>query len=147
MSKPGTDGPDAAEKVAKPRAKTQDEAADASSEESSKIIQQIQDMEVTFENATKELLQRVQELEKDVGCLIEKTNSGPMAGVGPEGAHGLGDLINKIQVIQADMENMNQTANKLLDDKETRQTHTNVRSRSESFFKVIKALLSISRRF
>lgn len=91
-----------------------------------KIVEQIHDMDVTYGNAMQDLVQRVQELEKDVGCLMEKSNSAPMAGVDPEGPQGLGDLLNKIQTIQSDMENINQTANRLLDDRENRETHTNV---------------------
>lgn len=49
-----------------------------------------------------------------------------MAGVG--GSAELDDLVSKIQGIQTDMEKLNQTADRLIDDRENREIHLNVRS-------------------
>ncbi|XP_046587875.1 uncharacterized protein LOC124293023 [Neodiprion lecontei] len=133
----GLEGKNAGEIVTKSEPGVSD--AGTTLEGNSKILEQIQNMEVMFGNATQDLVQRVQDLEKDVGCLIEKANSAPMAGVTSDGSQNLGDLINKIQTIQSDMESINQTANRLLDDKETRETHTNALLEQIEFLKIIKA--------
>ncbi|XP_048514989.1 uncharacterized protein LOC125501904 [Athalia rosae] len=115
------------------------ESSAALPNETAKIFEQMHGMEAMFEQATQEILRRVHELEKDVGCLIEKSNSAPMAGVATDGSQAISELVGKIQTIQTDMENMNQTANRLLDERETRETHTNALLEQIELLKTIKA--------
>lgn len=70
------------------------------------------------------LKERISKLEKDVSCLYEKVESAPMAGVA--GAADVEELVSKINEIQSDMEKMNQTADRLIDDRENREMHLNV---------------------
>lgn len=69
---------------------------------------------------------RILKLEKEVICLQEKVNSAPMAGV--TGSPELDELVSKIQGVQTDMKKLNQTADRLIDDRENREMHLNVRN-------------------
>lgn len=71
---------------------------------------------------------RVSELEKEIGCINEKLDSDPMRSLGANGTGGVEDLVAKIQTMKADMEKMNGLASRLMDEKENRESHTNVKS-------------------
>ncbi|XP_078052117.1 uncharacterized protein LOC144478238 [Augochlora pura] len=81
--------------------------------------------------------ERLLRLEKDVICLQEFVNSAPMAGM--SGNPELDDLVSKIQSVQSDMEKLNQTADRLIDDKENRETHLNALLEQIELLKTIKA--------
>ncbi|OAD56392.1 Glutamine-rich protein 2 [Eufriesea mexicana] len=83
------------------------------------------------------LKERISKLEKDVSCLYEKVESAPMAGV--VGAADVEDLVSKINEIQSDMEKMNQTADRLIDDRENREMHLNALLEQVELLKTIKA--------
>ncbi|XP_076299008.1 uncharacterized protein LOC143217998 isoform X3 [Lasioglossum baleicum] len=81
--------------------------------------------------------ERILKLEKDVICLQEMVNSGPMAGV--TGSAELDELVSKITSVQNDMEKLNQTADRLIDDKENREVHLNALLEQIELLKTIKA--------
>ncbi|XP_076647145.1 uncharacterized protein LOC143355862 [Halictus rubicundus] len=81
--------------------------------------------------------ERISRLEKDVICLQEFVNSGPMAGV--TGNAELDELVSKITSVQSDMEKLNQTADRLIDDKENREVHLNALLEQIELLKTIKA--------
>ena len=79
-----------------------------------------------YADAIVELNTRIQELERDVALLMEKVNNAPIGGVGSEGGSVINELITKIQSIQTDMEKLNQTTNKMLEEKENLDTQSQV---------------------
>nr|XP_033322686.1 myosin-4-like [Megalopta genalis] len=81
--------------------------------------------------------ERLSRLEKDVICLQELVNSAPMAGM--TGNAELDELVSKIQSVQDDMEKLNQTADRLIDDKENREVHLNALLEQIELLKTIKA--------
>ncbi|XP_076766930.1 uncharacterized protein LOC143433479 [Xylocopa sonorina] len=81
--------------------------------------------------------ERVSKLEKDVTCLYEKVESAPMAGV--TGTADIDDLGSKIHEIQTEMEKLNQTADRLIDDRENREMHLNALLEQVELLKTIKA--------
>ncbi|XP_017797557.1 PREDICTED: uncharacterized protein LOC108578690 [Habropoda laboriosa] len=83
------------------------------------------------------LNERISKLEKDVTCLYEKVNSAPMAGV--SGSSDVDDLMSKVQEIQNEMEKLNQTADRLIDDRENRELHLNALLEQVEILKTIKA--------
>ncbi|CAK9805114.1 Glutamine-rich protein 2 [Anthophora plagiata] len=83
------------------------------------------------------LKERVSKLEKDVSCLNEKVDSAPMAGVA--GSADIDDLMSKVQEIQGEMEKLNQTADRLIDDRENREMHLNALLEQVEILKTIKA--------
>ncbi|XP_076227323.1 uncharacterized protein LOC116429748 [Nomia melanderi] len=93
--------------------------------------------EFTDPNEMKVMKERILKLEKDVICLQEKVNSAPMAGV--TGSPELDELVSKIQSVQTDMEKLNQTADRLIDDRENREMHLNALLEQIELLKTIKA--------
>ncbi|CAL7944833.1 unnamed protein product [Xylocopa violacea] len=81
--------------------------------------------------------ERISKLEKDVTCLFEKVESAPMAGV--TGTADIDDLGSKIHEIQTEMEKLNQTADRLIDDRENREMHLNALLEQVELLKTIKA--------
>ncbi|KAK9300709.1 hypothetical protein QLX08_006734 [Tetragonisca angustula] len=80
--------------------------------------------------------ERLEKLEKDVTFLFEKVDSAPMAGV--EGAD-IDDLISRINDIQAEMEKLSQTVDRLIDDRESREMNLNALLEQVELLKTIKA--------
>ncbi|XP_026674704.1 glutamine-rich protein 2-like [Ceratina calcarata] len=80
---------------------------------------------------------RISKLEKDVSCLFEKVESAPMAGVA--GTADIEDLVAKIHEIQTEMEKLNQTADRLIDDRENREMHLNALLEQVELLKTLKA--------
>lgn len=94
-------------------------------EKMARCMEAVRSVEATYADALRDLDSRVADLEKEMGCVTDRINS--ESGMGLDGGGGVADLVAKIQAIQADMEKMNQTASRLMDDKENRETHTSVR--------------------
>ncbi|XP_015436759.1 PREDICTED: uncharacterized protein LOC107192080 [Dufourea novaeangliae] len=93
--------------------------------------------EIVHTDDMKYIHQRVVKLEKDVLCLKEKMDNTPMAGV--TGNAELDELVSKIQSVQTDMEKLNQTADRLIDDRENREVHLNALLEQIELLKTIKA--------
>ena len=67
--------------------------------------------------------ERIAKLENDVIRLYEKVDTAPVAGVA---GTDIDELITRINDIQAEMEKLSQTADRLIDDRESREMHLNV---------------------
>lgn len=87
-------------------------------------LESVKNLETRFEDTLHDIAQRVDTLEKEVGQLIEKMESLPVA----NSEHDINELVTKVKDIQTDMERLGQTADKLLDDKESREAQLNVRT-------------------
>ncbi|XP_053976484.1 glutamine-rich protein 2-like [Hylaeus volcanicus] len=85
----------------------------------------------------KNMNERISKLEKDLICLREKVDSAPMAGV--TGSAELDELVATIHGVQTDMEKLNQTADRLIDDRENREVHLNALLEQVELLKTIKA--------
>ncbi|XP_076249340.1 uncharacterized protein LOC143188783 [Calliopsis andreniformis] len=87
--------------------------------------------------APTDINERLTKLEKDVQCLKEKIDSAPMAGIGRSAE--LDELVAKIQGIQSEMQKLNQTADRLIDDRENREIHLTALLEQVELLKTIKA--------
>ncbi|XP_076627618.1 uncharacterized protein LOC143344903 [Colletes latitarsis] len=96
------------------------------------------DLEETMDsNTLKSINERILKLEKDLVCLTEKVDSAPMAGT--TGSAELDELVSTIHGIQTEMEKLNQTADRLIDDRENREVHLNALLEQVELLKTIKA--------
>lgn len=89
-------------------------------------LEAVKNLEIKFEEALHDVTQRVDMLEKEVNSLIEKIDSVQITSSADD--NGINELVTKIKDIQADMERLGETADKLLEDKESREAHLNVRA-------------------
>lgn len=72
----------------------------------------------------KDMRKRISKLEKDVITISDKVDKVQVSGVA--GATNIDNLVSKYNEVQAEMEKLNQTADRLIDDRETREMHLNV---------------------
>ncbi|XP_025155965.1 glutamine-rich protein 2 [Harpegnathos saltator] len=92
-------------------------------------------MEATQSKVLSDITERLDKLEKEVGGLLTKVDSAQAAAR----ADDINELVAKIQEIQTDMERLGQIADKLIDDKECRETHLNTLLEQIEILKTIKA--------
>lgn len=67
---------------------------------------------------------------------VYSKNSLPAGDAGGIADQSVGELYGKIMSLQAEMDNMAETANKLLDDKEQKQKHMDVINKNTYNFKI-----------
>lgn len=72
-----------------------------------------------------DIIERVIVLEKEIEYLSEKVNV--MQAMDKTNGIDINELVTKIQGIEADMEKIGETIDRLFDDKEKKETHINVR--------------------
>lgn len=72
----------------------------------------------------KDMRKRISKLEKDVITISDKVDKVQVSGVAD--ATNIDNLVSKYNEVQAEMEKLNQTADRLIDDRETREMHLNV---------------------
>lgn len=89
----------------------------------SDMMLRLEAMEATHSKALSDITERLDKLEKEVGDLLEKVDSVQVT----DRADDINEFIARIEEIQADMERFAQTADKLLDDKESRETFLRVK--------------------
>ncbi|XP_024941332.1 uncharacterized protein LOC107268250 isoform X2 [Cephus cinctus] len=105
----------------------------------SSCMEAVKNIEAMYGDALHELGERVRAIEIDIGLIMEKVNSSSMNVMALEVSPGPNELVSKIQSIQADLERVSQTANRLLDEREARETHTNALVEQIELLKTIKA--------
>lgn len=71
-----------------------------------------------------DMRKRISKLEKDVINISDKVDKVQVTGVA--GTTNIDNLVSKYNEVQAEMEKLNQTADRLIDDRETREMHLNV---------------------
>ncbi|XP_026481574.1 uncharacterized protein LOC113388408 [Ctenocephalides felis] len=99
-------------------------------------------MDTSFNKQMTGFQKQMADLEKELGAILERINSaGLPIGDNQLGQEftGLGELYEKIQILQSDMENINSTATALMDDREQRQQHINALLEQIEFLKTCKA--------
>ncbi|XP_050496443.1 glutamine-rich protein 2-like isoform X1 [Bombus huntii] len=84
-----------------------------------------------------DMRKRISKLEKDVITISDKVDKVQMTGVA--GATNIDNLVSKYNEVQAEMEKLNQTADRLIDDRETREMHLNALLEQVELLKTIKA--------
>ncbi|EFN79005.1 Glutamine-rich protein 2 [Harpegnathos saltator] len=99
------------------------------------IKRHLEAMEATQSKVLSDITERLDKLEKEVGGLLTKVDSAQAAAR----ADDINELVAKIQEIQTDMERLGQIADKLIDDKECRETHLNTLLEQIEILKTIKA--------
>lgn len=87
------------------------------------IMARLDVIETTHSKALNNITERLDKLEKEVGGLLEKTDSLQAT----DKVDDINELVAKIQEIETDMEKLGQITDKLIDDKESRETHLDVR--------------------
>ncbi|KAJ9583681.1 hypothetical protein L9F63_021978, partial [Diploptera punctata] len=93
-----------------------------------------------FIEHTEPLHNQIALIEKELGELQVTANTGaPVVETFSQDLSGLTDLYNKIQIIQGDMENLNQTTTRLMDDREERKLHIGALLEQIEVLKNIKA--------
>ncbi|XP_043584811.1 glutamine-rich protein 2-like isoform X2 [Bombus pyrosoma] len=84
-----------------------------------------------------DMRKRISKLEKDVINISDKVDKIQVIGVA--GATNIDNLVSKYNEVQAEMEKLNQTADRLIDDRETREMHLNALLEQVELLKTIKA--------
>lgn len=89
-------------------------------------LEAVKNVETTHNKVMNDIIERVIALEKETEYLSEKVNV--MQAMDKTGDVDINELVTKIQGIEADMERIGETIDRLFDDKEKKETHINVRA-------------------
>lgn len=84
------------------------------------VKQRMEVVEATYNKALSDVVERLDKLEKNVAHLQEKVDEAEAK------TNVINELVAKIREIETNMERLGQTADKLLEDKESREAHLNV---------------------
>lgn len=96
-------------------------------------------MDNTFNEQFTTLQQNLIDLEKEIGEIIERINAGLPGGDTGTSEQGGRELYNKVMMLQEELEKLAQTATKLLDDKDDRQSNMDALLEQIELLKTIKA--------
>lgn len=91
-------------------------------------LEAVKDVETTHSKIMNDIIQRVIVLEKEMEYLSEKVNV--MQAMDKTGDIAINELVTKTQKIEADVERIRETIDRLFDDKEKKESHINVRANS-----------------
>lgn len=89
-------------------------------------LEVVKNVETTHNKVMNDIIERVIVLEKGTENLSEKVNI--LQAMDKTG--DINELVTKIQEIEADVERIGETIDRLFDDKEKKETHINVRANS-----------------
>lgn len=91
-------------------------------------LEAVKNVETTHNKVMNDIIERVIALEKETEYLSEKVNV--MQAMDKIGDVDINELVTKIQGIEADVERIGETIDRLFDDKEKKESHINVRANS-----------------
>lgn len=91
-------------------------------------LEAVKNVETTHSKVMNDIIQRVIVLEKEIEYLSEKVNV--MQAMDKTGDIDINELVTKIQEIEANVERIRETIDRLFDDKEKKESHINVRANS-----------------
>lgn len=95
-------------------------------------LEAVKNVETTHSKIMNDITQRVIALEKEIENLSEKVNVMQATDKTDDIDIDINELVTKIQGIEADMERIGETIDKLFDDKEKKETRINVRASSKN---------------
>ncbi|GJQ71923.1 hypothetical protein Trydic_g3032 [Trypoxylus dichotomus] len=101
--------------------------------------EQIASLDSTFNQEINNLHTQFADMEKAFGNIMEKIHFGMPGGDSAVAGETLGELYDKLMSLQSDMENLAETASKLLEDKEDKQRLIEVLTEQVEFLKTVKA--------
>ena len=93
-------------------------------EKLNRCLEAVQKMEETYISTIQELNEKLQQLEENVSNYVEKDKS--TGETGPQESQIINELLTKICNIQTDMDKLNKTTYKILEEKKNSDTQTNV---------------------
>ncbi|KAK9711981.1 protein of unknown function (DUF4795) [Popillia japonica] len=101
--------------------------------------EQIASLDSTFNHEINNIHSQFADMEKAFGNIMEKIHFGMPGGDSTVAGETLGELYDKLMGLQSDMENLAETASKLVEDKEDKQRLIEVLTEQVEFLKTVKA--------